>query len=200
DFSPSGKLIATASGAHARIWDAESLALHATLVGHLKPILALVFHPDGRSLFTADVAGEIKRWDVDGKLQFSLVLSNTDPELSRVSALSISSDGRRLAAVNWDGIGAVWDAKRGQLLATLRHSEKLLYSVAVSPDGESVATAGDGRTVKIWNGQTGEISRLLEGHSSALRSVAYSTDGRDLLTTSSDGTARLWSPDDNVTR
>jgi len=200
DFTPDGRLLATASGVDARIWDAGSLAPRATLAGHTKRILALVFHPGGKSLFTADVAGVIKCWDVDGMLLFSRVLPSTQPEPSRVSALSVSRDGRWLAAVGWDNIGAVWDAKRGELIATLRHSEKLLYSVAFSPDGESVATAGDGRTAKIWRTQTGEVSRLLEGHSSALRSVTYSADGRDLLTTSSDGTTRLWSADDDVTR
>ena len=199
DFSPDGSLIATASGTHARIWEAESLAPNATLAGHLEPILALVFQPDGKSLFTADAAGEIKHWNVDGTLLSSLVLPSTGPE-RRVSALSVSRDGRRLAAVGWDGIGAVWDARRGQLMATLRHSETFLYSVSLSPDGERVATAGDGRTAKVWSAQTGRIMRLLEGHSSALRSVTYSADGHDLLTTSSDGTARLWSADDNVTR
>src|SRR5262249_6288898 len=209
DFSPDGRLIATASGVHARIWDAESLAPHAILASHVEPILALVFHPDGKSLFAADALGQIKRWSVDGKLLFSFVLPSTrskkpcrvSNEPCRVSALSVSGDGSRLAALGWEGgIGAVWDTKRAGLLATLWHSESFLYSIALSPDVESVATAGYGRSAKIWRAQTGEVIRLLEGHSSALRSVTCSADGRELLTTSSDGTARLWSADDNVTR
>src|SRR5262249_13346737 len=200
DFSPDGGLIVTTSGTVARVWDAKNLAPRMTFSGHHKPIVCFAFHPDGKSIFSADFAGAIKHWDVGGGLLFSVGMPGTDPLRVRVSSLSVSADGRRLAAVGWEGIGTVWDARSGDLIATLRHSEALLYSVSLSPDGESVATAGDGRTAKVWSARTGEVIRLLEGHSSALRSVAYSKDGRELLTTSGDGTVRLWSPEDNVTR
>ncbi|HKD41644.1 MAG TPA: protein kinase [Myxococcaceae bacterium] len=201
DFNPNGTSIATFRGNAAQIWDAQRLELVATLRGHTEPILCLIFHPDGKSLFTSASDGTIKKWDDRGRLVFSVnVLTGADVLRRRVSSLSISASGARLASVGWEGTGQVWNAKSGQLTSGMRDSDVFLYSVALSPDGKYVVTAGDARAAKIWNADTGEMIRSLEGHTSAVRSVAYSSNGETLLTASADGTARLWSSSDNVPR
>jgi WD40 repeat protein len=201
DFSSDGRLIGTASGNVAKIWDAQRLELLATLEAHSKPILALAFHPGGRYLFTSAMDGTVKKWDARGRLLFSFdAYLGEDDQHIPVTALSVSRDGKRIATVNWEGIGQVRDAQTGELISTLRDSEVLLYAVKLSPDGKSVATAGDARVARIWNADSGQLLRSLEGHTSALRSVAFSTDGSALLTASSDGTAKVWSMSDDVAR
>jgi WD40 repeat protein len=201
DFSPNGTSIAIFSGNVAQIWDAHRLELVATLRGHRGPILCLTFQPNGTSLFTSAMDGTIKKWDERGRLIFSIdVLTGADVLRRRVTSLSVSANGARLASVGWEGTGQIWNAMSGHLISGLRDSDLLMYSVALSPDGKYIATAGDARAAKIWNADTGEMIRSLEGHSSALRSVAYSSNGEALLTASADGTARLWSSSDNVPR
>lgn len=201
DFSPDGRLIATARGNAAKIWDAQRLELLATLDEHSKPILGLAFHPGGKHLFTGAMDGTLKKWDVGGRLLFSFDAHlGTDEQHMLVTALSLSADGKRIATVNWEGIGQVRNSQTGELISTLRGSEVLLYAVKLSPDGKTVATAGDERVAKIWNADTGELVRSLEGHTSALRSVAFSAEGGALLTASSDGTAKLWSLSTDVAR
>jgi WD40 repeat protein len=201
EFSPNGALIATASGKVARVWDANRLELLGTMSQHIKPILALAFHPDSNSLFTASMDGTVKKWDARGALLFSVDAHvGTDPQRMLVTSLSVSRDGRRFASINWEGIGQVRNAQSSQLISTFRDADVFFYVVTLSPDGKFAATAGDPRVAKIWNADTGELIRSLEGHISALRNVVYSADGRALLTASSDGTARLWSTSDDIAR
>jgi WD40 repeat protein len=199
DFNPDGTLIATASGPGVKIWDAKTFELVAAFSQHSRPILNLAFHPDGQYLFTGAMDGTVKKWDTKGRLLFSVGAHlGEDPQW--VTSLSVSKDGKRLATVNWGGIGQIRDAYTGDLISTLRSSDTFLYSITLSPDGKTVATAGDSRIAKVWNADTGDLIRTLEGHTSALRTVSYSADGQALLTASSDGTAKLWSAFDAVPR
>jgi len=53
-FSPDGQRIVTASDdATARVWDASSGQLRATLRGHTSAVSSAVFSPDGQRIVTA---------------------------------------------------------------------------------------------------------------------------------------------------
>jgi WD40 repeat protein len=63
-YSPRGDVFATAgTDGKARIWDARSGALRATLAGHTGWIEWVAFNPDGRRLVTGSSDGTARVWD-----------------------------------------------------------------------------------------------------------------------------------------
>lgn len=74
-LSTDGKLLATGSGDLARggltwkngdlrLWDAQTGRLLASRSGHRRPITAVCFSPDGKSLASAGLDGTLQIWDV----------------------------------------------------------------------------------------------------------------------------------------
>ncbi|MCB9749632.1 MAG: WD40 repeat domain-containing protein [Myxococcales bacterium] len=106
--------------------------------------------------------------------------------------MEFSPDGARLATGSFDRTARLWDARTGELLATLRGHAEEVVSLVYSPDGSRVATGSFDGTAKIWDARTGELLATLRGHNRALSDLIYSPDGRVLASASGDHTARLW--------
>jgi WD40 repeat protein len=77
--------------------------------GHLNGLTALAFHPDGRHLFSAGRDTLVKVWDVkEGKLVRELGKPRGGQFKDWIHAVSISADGRLLAATDMAGAVQVW--------------------------------------------------------------------------------------------
>jgi len=65
-FSADGKRAVTGGGdATARVWNAESGRLLATLTGHQGEVYRAVFTPDGKRVITAGRDGTVRTYIVD---------------------------------------------------------------------------------------------------------------------------------------
>src|SRR5208283_698972 len=188
-FSPDGKLIVTAGMDHsARVWDAVSGRLLATLSGHSGPVNDAGFSPDGKSVVTASDDGTARVWDaVSGRLPATLSGPNVE-----VRKATFSPDGKRIVTNGADNAARVWDAETGQLRATLSGHARVVYHAAFSPDGKRIVTASWDESARVWDAETGHLLETLIGHSGALYHAAFSPDGKRIVTASEDGTARVW--------
>ncbi len=75
-----------------------------------------------------------------------------------VTSLDISPDGRRIASVDDDGVGYVWNGKNGAVGFSM-HTESDVQgyaSVVWSPDGRLVLAGGNDGYVQAWDAATGE--------------------------------------------
>ena len=77
-----------------------------------------------------------------------------------------------------DGTLKVWDAAKGDLLATIRAHEDAIRAVALLPNGETMLSASDDGTVKRWDLNTFKEITTFRGHTLPVSSVAVSTDGK----------------------
>lgn len=74
------------------------------LVHHQRPVRAMVFSPDGKSLFTAGDDKVIVRWDVESGAPTALLVGHQEPVL----ALALSPDGSVLASGGKDKAVRLW--------------------------------------------------------------------------------------------
>ena len=85
--------------------------------GHLGPIFAVAFAPDGATLATVGGDGTVRIWD-----------AGTGAELrhltGQISAVAFAPDGATLATGSSDGTARIWDARTGTELRQVTHSER----------------------------------------------------------------------------
>ena len=118
----------------------------------------------------------------------------------RVTGISYSPDGRRLATSSRDGTVKLWDLDNGRELRTYRWHQQgeddagnvlKVPNVAFSPDGKTVASSG-GKLIHVWDAATGETRHTLKGHAAAARGLAFSPDGKTLVTGGDDRKVIVW--------
>jgi WD40 repeat protein len=147
------------------------------------PVVAAAFAGHGgRTLALADGRG-LAEW-ISGRR-----LSVPGP-IADVSAVAVSSDGSRFAAVHGNVI-TVW--RSGAAPATLVGTDTF-RSIAISRDGETVAAGDQAGAVRVWRLSHPAEPVVLMGASGPVTAVAFSADGRRVLTGGDDGVIRVWEP------
>src|SRR5262249_26680352 len=95
-------------------------------------------------------------------------------------AVSVSSDGLRLASAGRDPKVTLWDTTTGREPRELRtfagHTGEV-YSVAFSFDGKWIASGGADNTARIWEITTGREIRKLVRNTRGVVSLGFSRDG-----------------------
>lgn len=90
-ISPDGKTVAAGQDSRVCIWDVKSGKLLSTLTGHTAPVSAVVYGPDGSTLYSGGLDGSVVAWNI--------AAGGTPQELkgqSAVVGLAISGDGHSL--------------------------------------------------------------------------------------------------------
>jgi WD40 repeat protein/serine/threonine protein kinase len=111
---------------------------------------------------------------------------------AKVTAVSWSPDGKRLATASGDGTAKLWEAASSRELLTLKGHMSAVLSVCWSPDGKRLVTASGDGAAKVWDAADGRELLALKRQPSGLCSAAWSPDGKFLATAGGDGTAKVW--------
>jgi WD40 repeat protein len=189
-FSPDGERIVTmGDDGTAKIWNAMSAKLQASLIGHRGKLYSIAFTRDGKYLLTASRDKTAKVWEAaTGKLQASL-----DGHIDVVGAAVFSPDGKWIVTASDDKTAKVWDwAAAGQnMRISLDAHEDLVSSVAYSPDSRHLLTLSRDRTVRVWD-SGGMLIACLANCKAQFFSAVFSPNGQSILTGEEEGTASLW--------
>lgn len=205
-FMPSGHTLAAvsaakpvlpATGSEVRLWDVTDRTQpreQAALTGFAGRTVA-AFHPDGRTLVTAQDEDRVTLWDVSDVRQprSQAVLSGL---ANSVTAIALSPDGYTLAAASADRSVRLWDISdplNARTLTTLTGANAAMIALAFSPDGSVLASAGTDNRVRLTD--VAEYGYSARAHG-AVYAVAFSADGRMLATGNTDGTTGLWDATD----
>ncbi|WIA12120.1 hypothetical protein OEZ85_012193 [Tetradesmus obliquus] len=114
-------------------------------------VLALAWHPDGRSIVSGGSDGCIHCWDVQRGTERQRITVGTSSAVPPcVWSLTVLRDG---TIVSGDGDGAVqfWDGRFGTLLARHQQFAADVLALAASPDGASVWASGVDPRVALFH-------------------------------------------------
>lgn len=173
-FTPNGtQLLSTIGDTNSQagrvsFWDVESgrETLHWNSSRDLR---TLAFSPDGEQLLAVEPQGRLTMRDTaSGKIVWDFDGFKSD----RISSLTISPDGRRLAVGSADGKATVrwldFTDNSPPILRDVPMVSQLLtqhagpvHSVAFTPDGKRIATTQRGKVI-IWDAATGKQIRSID--------------------------------------
>jgi WD40 repeat protein len=212
NFSPDGKLLASASGTNGednsvRLWDvASAQPLGEPLKGHKGAVYSVVFSSDGRLLASGDDQGDIILWDVATRQLIGQLTSH----LKEVNSLAFSPDSKTLASggpARGTGKGDIylWNVATHTLIGEpLTGHASAVYSLAFSPDGKTLASGSrddkdnfhlenDDTPIMLWDVATQQpIGSPLKGHMGGVYSLAFSPPDGKILASGGYKTIRLW--------
>lgn len=171
-----------------QIWEAATGRLLTTLKGHLAPVRALAFSPDGRTLLSGSADSSIRLWDVNAGRE----LRTVGMSFGAVRAVAFSPDGKTAATGGDDSTVHLLDAATGKEMRAVRGAFGIVFSVVFSPDGRFVATGNSDSKVHVIEVATGLQRLALSGHTGSVQEVTFSPDGRWIASAAGDGQLVLW--------
>ncbi|NIN64528.1 MAG: hypothetical protein GTO63_07465 [Anaerolineae bacterium] len=175
------------------VWDAltgQRLFDYQEAIGGLKSV---AFGPDGELLAIGntgeptDTIGEAVILEVAS----GEVVSTLPGHGGWVWDLAFSPGGKRLATVDFWGVGRIWDVSTGEPLVELTGPPSG-FSVASCSKGTRLATGSGNGTITLWDAESGLPLLSLGGHTDPVVGIACSPDGDYLATASFDGTTRVY--------
>jgi WD40 repeat protein/serine/threonine protein kinase len=186
---------------------------HQTLAGHVGPVTAVAYSPDGTLLASACEqqlrvplpyikyvptgqrrsaserirSGFVRLWDTaTGRKRATL-----SGHEGSVHAVAFRPDGQVLASAGDDGVIRWWETGTQKPCGVLSGHQGIVYGLAFSPDGRWLASAGEDKSVRLWDAHTGREIRVLKDHTNAVFCVAFSRNGL-LASAGYEDTVRVW--------
>ncbi len=190
-------------GSTVRVVDIETAAPLGPPMPHPYGLGVATFHPDGRTLLTADQSGwkpnvaRARLWDVASGRK----LWETAPHGGfHLYAAEWSPDGKVVATGGHDNNLRTWDAGDGHPVGLPLAHKNAVYRLAFSPDGRTIAAgtglatgALEGRSeVQLWDRATGRPVGPELPQEQGVSALAFAPDGRTVMSGDIHGTTRLW--------
>ena len=155
----------------------------AVLTGHRDSVDALVFSPDGQTLYSGSADGTVRRWDI--ATGTSEIIITHDNE---VTGVEVSSDGLTVVSSSRDG--SVRAHSQGHTRVVTQHAADVM-GIAFSPDGRKLVTASKDGTARIIDLASGD-EVTLRGHLGPVYLACFDARSQRVLTVSGDRRARIW--------
>jgi DNA-binding beta-propeller fold protein YncE len=158
----------------ARLWDAASGELVASLRGHTDELGGPRFTADGRRLMTVSDDGSVRIWHVPQRPQ---PIGGGKP----LEGAALSPDGTRVFTWIAATSGRLYDARTRRVVAAFGTSRYLVTGGSFLRGGRLLLTAVPGRgAAELHDARDGRLVRRIAGPPS--RVAAASSDGRRVIT------------------
>jgi WD40 repeat protein len=212
-FSPDGKKLLAGGYHEITVWDIEQARLEKRLYVRSQRVHGMLFLPDGKLVvaggrpgqegdvrvydLNAGVAREVNGVQIldgvnDPKVLVKVLLDAEDS----IFSVTLSNDGKKLAAGGFDRLVRVWDLADGIDKANLEQSIEnhadCVFAVAFSTDGKYLLTASRDKTAKVWDLAAKESLLTFPDHQQYVWGVALNDQGTVGISVGEDGNVRTW--------
>ena len=155
-------------------------------------IIIMVYSPLDNSLYTGDIDGFIRQWDLESGDLLNEFLS----ESGLVLGLSISADGRWLA---WGGADDnfihLWDLVAGEEIDRWNTPGVSVSASTFSPDGRWLAASGNLNAIIVIDLDSLHQRYMLEAPGNEVSALRFSPDSQLLAAGTDIGTIVFWETD-----
>jgi WD40 repeat protein len=164
---------------------------HTVVVGRLSSAVdASGFLPDGRVVAVDAERQQLAVYDVARHARVGQI------ELpSRIAAIRVSLDGRRLIAIPLVGrVNPVvlCDLDQYRIIAKLDDHKAVVFSAKFVDSDRQILTAGTDGTAQLWDAATGRLRKTFLRSSPYLFDAALDPTGEMVVTAGGDGVLRFW--------
>jgi predicted Ser/Thr protein kinase len=191
EFSPDGLTVLTGGAdGTARLWDAFTGKVRATMRGHRDSIVSVAFSGNGHVVMTDGWHETLRIWDAANGGARAVIAH--PPGFENVE-VSLSPDGRRLLTIyhplndrgtnpNVTSLVTLWDTGTGQRISDLTGHAGRVNAAVFSPNGKRVMTCSEDKTARLWSADSGGALATLQGIKGVLREVAFSPESDVAIT------------------
>lgn len=192
DLSPDGNTLiagglyfANANNNYVEVYDLRNPKAAPRLIkGFRQAAENLTFTPDGKGFYARDNAGYSIEYS-DMQIVKEIITSK-----EKITAISVSRDGSKIAGAGDAGNVYVWDTKNNYSVVTYKMPDTRLTAITFNPNGSQLIVGNE--RGRVWIYSNGILIRELTGHTSAIEDIKFNHAGNFMATASKDYTIRMW--------
>ena len=109
-----------------------------------------------------------------------------------VTAVDITSDGKKAICSIYNKTCFLWDLKNGQVINTLTGHTDTVKDVAITPDGKRAISGSRDKTCILWDLNACISPMPLIGHTDQITTISITPNGKWLITCSKDYSCIIW--------
>src|SRR5262249_46256560 len=130
------------------LWEPMMHGRVAQILAHTRPISAIRYAPDGRTLATASWDKSVTLWSNFGKdAEGKTLCGHTDI----VAGCLFFPDGTKLVSWSHDTTLRIWDVCWAREMACLKGHQERITAAGVSSDGILALSASRDRVLNLWD-------------------------------------------------
>ncbi|CAN6866130.1 unnamed protein product [Brassica oleracea] len=190
-YSHNGKYLASSSKDQtAIIWEINEdghMSLKHKLVGHQKPVTAVLWSPDDSQVLTCGAEEVIRRWDVDSGDCLDTY------EKGGIGPISCGwySDGKGIIAGMTDRSICMWDLDGREMECWKGQRTQKVSDIAMTDDGKWLVSVCKDSVISLFDREA-TVERLIE-EEETITSFSLSNDNKYVLVNLLNQEIRLWS-------
>ncbi|MCE5304605.1 choice-of-anchor D domain-containing protein [bacterium] len=158
------------------------------LIGHKARITDICWSPDDQELISSSEDGKIYLWNTKtGQLIKALFQS----QLSIISGIDLSKDGKYIAIAANDSVIKIWD-KENEFLYRELHCTEMIKKIKFSYDGTTAIGISSLGNIFIWNVNSSALLNHFYSQSTQINVLAVNPTKNIFATASKDGKINIW--------
>ena len=175
-LSPAGDLLAVGNEeGDLCLYDLPGFRPRWTRADRARGVGNVQFTPDGTELLVAAVNGDFVVTENVADVADSNVLP-----MQHMCRLTVSPNGRIVAAGCRDRVIRIWDREQDKELASLQGYDGVPQALAFSPDGQTLASGTSAGIVSLWHAPTWQELGSFKTSLEVINDVTFSRDGNTL--------------------